>query len=199
MLRCASGAKKQQLYDEVRWADLDNFLVEHYTELKGLDEQIKQHYAQFMSAFNQLGLDPLLFGMDNQDEVQQAYLLALTSQFLVVVTQVNHDEKSLEILKKDLSFDSPKNLMALASTGFSLQANQAINNHIQGFSTAFLSTSNPSDMVAFATAIANWDTFTGDERIQEKAWFKRWIEPAQSSLVHCKKRSPIKPKRVGKR
>lgn len=74
--------------------------MEHYTELKGLDEQIKQHYAQFMSAFNQLGLDPLLFGMDNQDEVQQAYLLALTSQFLVVVTQVNHDEKSLEILKK---------------------------------------------------------------------------------------------------
>lgn len=72
--------------------------------------------------------------------------------------------------------------MALASTGFSLQANQAINNHIQGFSTAFLSTSNPSDMVAFATAIANWDTFTGDERIQEKAWFKRWIEPAQSSF-----------------
>ncbi|MCR9386381.1 T6SS effector BTH_I2691 family protein [Vibrio metoecus] len=174
--------KDNSFIDEVRWADLDNFLVEHYTELKGLDEQIKQHYAQFMSAFNQLGLDPLLFGMDNQDEVQQAYLLALTSQFLVVVTQVNHDEKSLEILKKDLSFDSPKNLMALASTGFSLQANQAINNHIQGFSTAFLSTSSPSDMVAFATAIANWDTFTGDERIQEKAWFKKWIEPVQSSF-----------------
>lgn len=92
--------KDNSFIDEVRWADLDNFLVEHYTELKGLDEQIKQHYAQFMSAFNQLGLDPLLFGMDNQDEVQQAYLLALTSQFLVVVTQVNHDEKSLETLKK---------------------------------------------------------------------------------------------------
>ncbi|EGR1070931.1 hypothetical protein EFU51_11305 [Vibrio cholerae] len=179
--------KDNSFIDEVRWADLDNFLVEHYTELKGLDEQIKQHYAQFMSTFNQLGLDPLLFGMDNQDEVQQAYLLALTSQFLVVVTQVNHDEKSLEILKKDLSFDSPKNLMALASTGFSLQANQAINNHIQGFSTAFLSTSNPSDMVAFATAIANWDTFTGDERFKDKAWFKRWIEPAQSSFGALKK------------
>ncbi|HDI3207818.1 TPA: hypothetical protein PMB08_003313 [Vibrio cholerae] len=179
--------KDNSFIDEVRWADLDNFLVEHYTELKGLDEQIKQHYAQFMSAFNQLGLDPLLFGMDNQDEVQQAYLLALTSQFLVVVTQVNHDEKSLEILKKDLSFDSPKNLMALASTGFSLQANQAINNHIQGFSTAFLSTSSPSDMVAFATAIANWDTFTGDGRIQEKAWFKKWIEPVQSSFSALQK------------
>ncbi|EPZ4991327.1 T6SS effector BTH_I2691 family protein [Vibrio cholerae] len=179
--------KDNSFIDEVRWADLDNFLVGHYTELKGLDEQIKQHYAQFMSAFNQLGLDPLLFGMDNQDEVQQAYLLALTSQFLVVVTQVNHDEKSLEILKKDLSFDSPKNLMALASTGFSLQANQAINNHIQGFSTAFLSTSNPSDMVAFATAIANWDTFTGDERFKDKAWFKRWIEPVQSSFSALQK------------
>ncbi|HFG1917812.1 T6SS effector BTH_I2691 family protein [Vibrio cholerae] len=179
--------KDNSFIDEVRWADLDNFLVEHYTELKGLDEQIKQHYAQFMSAFNQLGLDPLLFGMDNQDEVQQAYLLALTSQFLVVVTQVNHDEKSLEILKKDLSFDSPKNLMALASTGFSLQANQAINNYIQGFSTAFLSTSSPSDMVAFATAIANWDTFTGDGRIQEKAWFKKWIEPVQSSFSALQK------------
>ncbi|WWM74748.1 T6SS effector BTH_I2691 family protein [Vibrio cholerae] len=179
--------KDNSFIDEVRWADLDNFLVEHYTELKGLDEQIKQHYAQFMSAFNQLGLDPLLFGMDNQDEVQQAYLLALTSQFLVVVTQVNHDEKSLEILKKDLSFDSPKNLMALASTGFSLQANQAINNHIQGFSTAFLSTGNPSDMVAFSTAIANWDTFTGDGRIQEKAWFKKWIEPVQSSFSALQK------------
>ncbi|EOX3403837.1 T6SS effector BTH_I2691 family protein [Vibrio cholerae] len=179
--------KDNSFIDEVRWADLDNFLVEHYTELKGLDEQIKQHYAQFMSAFNQLGLDPLLFGMDNQDEVQQAYLLALTSQFLVVVTQVNHDEKSLEILKKDLSFDSPKNLMALASTGFSLQANQAINNHIQGFSTAFLSTSSPSDMVAFSTAIANWDTFTGDGRIQEKAWFKKWIEPVQSSFSALQK------------
>ncbi|EPO0035680.1 T6SS effector BTH_I2691 family protein [Vibrio cholerae] len=179
--------KDNSFIDEVRWADLDNFLVEHYTELKGLDEQLKQHYAQFMSTFNQLGLDPLLFGMDNQDEVQQAYLLALTSQFLVVVTQVNHDEKSLETLKKDLSFDSPKNLMALASTGFSLQANQAINNHIQGFSTAFLSTSSPSDMVAFSTAIANWDTFTGDGRIQEKAWFKKWIEPVQSSFSALQK------------
>ncbi|OXX35478.1 hypothetical protein B9J90_10260 [Vibrio sp. V09_P4A23P171] len=168
--------------DEVRWADLDNFLVEHYTQLKGLDEQIKQHYAQFMSAFNQLGLDPILLGIDNQDEIQQAYLLALISQFLVAVTQVNHDEKALETLKKELSFDSPKNLMALASTGFSLQANQAINSHIQGFSTAFLSTGNPSDMVAFSAAIANWDTFTGDGRIREKAWFKTWIEPVQSSF-----------------
>lgn len=168
--------------DEVRWADLDNFLVEHYTQLKGLDEQIKQHYAQFMSAFNQLGLDPTLLGIDNQDEIQQAYLLALISQFLVAVTQVNHDEKALETLKKELSFDSPKNLMALASTGFSLQANQAINSHIQGFSTSFLSTGNPSDMVAFSAAIANWDTFTGDGRIREKAWFKTWIEPVQSSF-----------------
>lgn len=168
--------------DEVRWADLDNFLVEHYTQLKGLDEQIKQHYAQFMSAFNQLGLDPILLGIDNQDEIQQAYLLALISQFLVAVTQVNHDEKALETLKKELSFDSPKNLMALASTGFSLQANQAINSHIQGFSTSFLSTGNPSDMVAFSAAIANWDTFTGDGRIREKAWFKAWIEPVQSSF-----------------
>ncbi|ASU21449.1 hypothetical protein CCZ37_02045 [Vibrio qinghaiensis] len=168
--------------DEVRWADLDNFLVEHYTQLKGLDEQIKQHYAQFMSAFNQLGLDPILLGIDNQDEIQQAYLLALISQFLVAVTQVNHDEKALETLKKELSFDSPKNLMALASTGFSLQANQAINSHIQGFSTSFLSTGNPSDMVAFSAAIANWDTFTGDGRIREKAWFKTWIEPVQSSF-----------------
>ncbi|MBF4243912.1 hypothetical protein EA004_02485 [Vibrio anguillarum] len=168
--------------DEVRWADLDNFLVEHYTQLKGLDEQIKQHYAQFMSAFNQLGLDPILLGIDNQDEIQQAYLLALISQFLVAVTQVNHDEKALEILKKELSFDSPKNLMALASTGFSLQANQAINNHIQEFSTSFLSTSSPGDMVAFSAAIANWDTFTGDGRIREKAWFKTWIEPVQSSF-----------------
>ncbi|AEH34213.1 T6SS effector BTH_I2691 family protein [Vibrio anguillarum] len=168
--------------DEVRWADLDNFLVEHYTQLKGLDEQIKQHYAQFMSAFNQLGLDPILLGIDNQDEIQQAYLLALISQFLVAVTQVNHDEKALETLKKELSFDSPKNLMALASTGFSLQANQAINSHIQDFSTSFLSTGNPSDMVAFSAAIANWDTFTGDGRIREKAWFKTWIEPVQSSF-----------------
>ncbi|ENM5756971.1 T6SS effector BTH_I2691 family protein [Vibrio mimicus] len=179
--------KDNSFIDEVRWADLDNFLVEHYTELKGLDEQIKPHYAQFMSAFNQLGLDPILFGMDNQDEVQQAYLLALISQFLVAVTQVNHDEKSLENLKKELSFDSPKNLMALASTGFSLQANQAINNYIQGFSTSFLSIGSPSDMVAFSTAIANWDTFTGDGRIQEKAWFKKWIEPVQSSFSALQK------------
>lgn len=179
--------KDNSFIDEVRWADLDNFLVEHYTQLKGLDEQIKPHYALFMSAFNQLGLDPILFGMDNQDEVQQAYLLALISQFLVAVTQVNHDEKSLENLKKELSFDSPKNLMALASTGFSLQANQAINNHIQGFSTSFLSIGSPSDMVAFSTAIANWDTFTGDGRIQEKAWFKKWIEPVQSSFSALQK------------
>lgn len=76
--------------------------------------------------------------------------------------------------------------MALASTGFSLQANQAINNHIQGFSTAFLSTSNPSDMVAFATAIANWDTFTGMNVFRRKHGLRDGLNPLNRVLVHCK-------------
>lgn len=179
--------KSHRFHNEVRWADLDNFLVEHYTELKGLDAQIELHYAQFMSAFNQLGLDPTLLGLDNQDESQQAYLLALISQFLTVVTQANSDENGLERLKKELSFDSPKNLMALASTGFSLQANQAINSHIQGLSDTMFAADNSNDMLALSTAIANWDTFTGDARIQEKAWFKAWIEPVQLSFGALKK------------
>lgn len=179
--------KNYIFHDEVRWNDLDNFLIQHYTELKGLDEQIQLHYARFMSALNHLGTDPVLLGLDNQDEYQQAYLIELVSQFLVVVVQANQDEKGLEKLKKELSFDSPKNLMALASVGFSLEANRAINSHINEFKNSLLSTSSPSDMVALSSAIGNWVTFTGDSRIQEKAWFKSLIEPVQMSFVALQK------------
>ncbi|WP_136483679.1 T6SS effector BTH_I2691 family protein [Vibrio sp. H11] len=174
--------KNNVFHDEVRWDDLDNFLIEHYTQLEGLDEQIQAHYAKFMTAFNQLGTDPVSLGIDNQDAYQQAYLMDLVSQFLAVVTQANSSEKGLARLKKELSFDSPKNLMALASAGFSVEANKAINEHVKDFSTSFLSLSTPSDMVALSTAIANWDTFTGDSRIQEKAWFKSLIDPIQLSF-----------------
>ncbi|WGY45601.1 T6SS effector BTH_I2691 family protein [Vibrio sp. ABG19] len=174
--------KNNVFHDEVRWDDLDNFLIEHYTQLEGLDEQIQAHYAKFMAAFNQLGTDPVSLGIDNQDAYQQAYLMDLVSQFLAVVTQANSSEKGLARLKKELSFDSPKNLMALASAGFSAEANKAINEHVKDFSTSFLSLSTPSDMVALSTAIANWDTFTGDSRIQEKAWFKSLIDPIQLSF-----------------
>ncbi|EKO3519594.1 hypothetical protein LA983_004074 [Vibrio fluvialis] len=179
--------KNNIFHDEVRWNDLDNFLIQHYTELKGLDEQIQVHYARFMSALNHLGTDPVLLGIDNQDEYQQAYLIELVSQFLVVVVQANQDEKDLEKLKKELSLDSPKNLMALASVGFSLEANRAINSHVKDFNNSLLSTSSPSDMVALSSAIGNWETFTGDSRIQEKAWFKSLIEPVQMSFVALQK------------
>lgn len=174
--------KNNVFHDEVRWDDLDNFLIEHYTKLEGLDEQIQAHYAKFMTAFNQLGTDPVSLGIDNQDAYQQAYLMDLVSQFLTVVTQASNSEKGQARLKKELSLDSPKNLMALASSGFSVEANKAINEHVKDFSNSFLSLSTPSDMVALSTAIANWDTFTGDSRIQEKAWFKSLIEPIQLSF-----------------
>ncbi len=173
--------------DEVNWGDLDAYLIEHYTQLKGKDERIAALYDDFMMAFNQLGTDPLALGLDNQDEYDQAYLLTLISQFLTVVKQVPTKEAQIQHLDKALSLDSPNNLFALASLGFSMQNWQALNEYIDNISQSVLSTSSPGDMTAFWSRLADWDAFTGDTRIQDKVWFKALIEPVQLSFLALQK------------
>ncbi|MCW8336558.1 T6SS effector BTH_I2691 family protein, partial [Vibrio paucivorans] len=101
--------------DEVNWDELDAFLTQYYTQVKGLDERIDVLYQDFMTAFEQLGTDPLVLGLDNQDEAHLTYLLSLTSQYLAVVKQAVNTEQANEQLKQALSLDSPKTLFALAS------------------------------------------------------------------------------------
>ena len=173
--------------DDVNWSDLDAYLIEHYTLLKGKDERIAALYDDFMAAFNQLGTDPLALGLDNQDEHDQAYLLTLISQFLTMVKQVPTKEAQIKDLDKALSLDSPNNLFALASLGFSMQNWQALNEYIDNISQDVLSTSSSGDMTAFWSRLADWDAFSGDTRIQDKVWFKALVEPVQLSFLALQK------------
>lgn len=173
--------------DDVNWSDLDAYLIDHYTLLKGKDERISTLYDDFMAAFNQLGTDPLALGLDNQDEHDQAYLLTLISQFLIVVKQVPTKEAQIQHLDKALSLDSPNNLFALASLGFSMQNWQALNEYVESISQSVLSTSSPGDMTALWSRLADWDAFTGDTRIQDRVWFKALIEPVQLSFLALQK------------
>ncbi|PMM06375.1 hypothetical protein BCT63_06535 [Vibrio kanaloae] len=169
--------------DEVNWDELDAFLTQYYTQVKGLDEHIDVLYQDFMTAFEQLGTDPLALGLDNQDEAHLAYLLSLTSQYLAVVKQAVNTEQANEQLKQALSLDSPKTLFALASLGFKLENWQALNVYIDELGNSLLSMDNASDMVAVSGAIANWGGFTGDVRMHDKAWFKALAEPVQLSFT----------------
>ncbi|WGW00132.1 T6SS effector BTH_I2691 family protein [Vibrio sp. YMD68] len=169
--------------DEVNWDELDAFLTQYYTQVKGLDERIDVLYQDFMTAFEQLGTDPLPLGLDNQDEAHLAYLLSLTSQYLAVVKQAVTTEQANEQLKQSLSLDSPKTLFALASLGFKLENWQALNAYVDELGNTLLSMDNSSDMVTVSGAIANWGGFTGDVRMHEKAWFKALTEPVQLSFT----------------
>ncbi|MGD8109963.1 T6SS effector BTH_I2691 family protein [Vibrio sp. TRT 17S01] len=169
--------------DEVNWDELDAFLTQYYTQVKGLDERIDVLYQDFMTAFEQLGTDPLVLGLDNQDEAHLAYLLSLTSQYLAVVKQAVNTEQANEQLKQALSLDSPKTLFALASLGSKLENWQALNAYVDELGNSLLSMENPSDMVTVSGAIANWGGFTSDVRMHDKAWFKVLAEPVQLSFT----------------
>ncbi|RTZ17955.1 hypothetical protein EJ063_03975 [Vibrio aquaticus] len=173
--------------DEVNWDELDAFLTQYYTQIKGLDERIDALYQDFMTSFEQLGTDPLALGLDNQDEEHLAYLLSLTNQYLAIVKQAVTTEQANEQLKQALSLDSPKTLFAIASLGFSLDNWQALNSYVDELKPGLLSVESASDMVALSSAIANWEAFTGDARMHDKAWFKALAEPVQLSFIALQK------------
>lgn len=173
--------------DEARWDELDAFLTQYYKQIEGLDKRIDVLYQDFMDAFETLGTDPLVVGLDNQDENHLAYLLSLTNQYLAVVMQAVNTEQAYEELKAQLSLDSPKTLFSLASFGFSLENVQALDKHVEELKNSLISLDSPSDMVAVSGAVANWGSFTGDSRIQEKVWFKTLAEPVQLSFMALQK------------
>ncbi len=173
--------------DEARWDELDAFLTQYYKQIEGLDKRIDVLYQDFMEAFETLGTDPLVVGLDNQDENHLAYLLSLTNQYLAVVMQAVNTEQAYEELKAQLSLDSPQTLFSVASFGFSLENAQALDKHVEKIKNSLLSLENSSDMVAVSGAIANWGSFTGDSRIQEKVWFKALAEPVQLSFAALQK------------
>lgn len=173
--------------DEVNWTELDDFLTQHYNQLKGIDEKISALYQDFMTAFKQLGTDPLVVGLDNQDETHLSYLLSLTSQYLAVVKQAVNTEEELERLNESLSLDSPKTLFAIASLGFKLENWKAIDTYVEELKNTLLSLDSKGDIVAVSGAIANWGEFTGDSRIQDKAWFKALSTPVQLSFAALQK------------
>ncbi len=173
--------------DEVNWQELDSFLIRYYEQVEGLDERIDDLYQDFMTVYEELGTDPIVLGLDNQDQTHLSYLLSLTSQNLAVVKQAVNTEQAHEELKHKLSLDSPQTLMSLASLGFSMENVQALNEHIEDLNSRLLSLDNSSDMVAVSGAIANWTGFSGDSRVQAKVWFKALAEPVRLSFTALQK------------
>ncbi|OCH12680.1 hypothetical protein, partial [Aliivibrio sp. 1S128] len=169
--------------DEVNWSELDEFLTQHYTQLKDQDKRIAMLYQDFMEAFEQLGTDPLVIGIDNQDEDHLTYLLSVISQYLQVIKQAVNTEKEYATLESALSLDSPKTLFALASLGFSNDNLQVLNDHVEELSNHLISTNSSGDMGALSGAIASWGGFTDDIRIQDNKWFKALAEPVQLSFI----------------
>ncbi|WP_023604529.1 T6SS effector BTH_I2691 family protein [Aliivibrio logei] len=172
--------------DEVNWSELDEFLTQHYTQLKDQDKRIAMLYQDFMEAFEQLGTDPFVIGIDNQDEAHLTYLLSLISQYVQVIKQTVNTEKEYATLESALSLDSPKTLFSLASLGFSNDNLQALNDHVEDLSNHLLSTNSSGDMGALSGAIASWGGFTDDIRIQDNKWFKALAEPVQLSFIALK-------------
>ena len=171
---------------EVNWSELDEFLTQHYTQLKDQDKRIAMLYQDFMEAFEQLGTDPFVIGIDNQDEAHLTYLLSLISQYVQVIKQAVNTEKEYATLESALSLDSPKTLFSLASLGFSNDNLQALNDHVEELSNHLLSTNSSGDMGALSGAIASWGGFTDDIRIQDNKWFKALAEPVQLSFIALK-------------
>lgn len=169
--------------DEVDWEALEAFLSDHYNQLQGLDERIATRYKDFMHGLKQLSTDPAIVGVDNQDTDHLVYLLSLVSQYLVGVKHAINNEEAQAELNKVLDFDQPDNLLALASVGFSKDNWQALNEEVQKIKHHFLGSDKPGDMLALFSAIANYDGFTGDIRIQEKEWFKSLSEPVKKSFA----------------
>ncbi|ODP97660.1 T6SS effector BTH_I2691 family protein [Salinivibrio sp. SS2] len=169
--------------DEVDWEALEAFLSDHYNQLQGLDARIATRYKDFMYGLKQLSTDPVIVGVDNQDTDHLVYLLSLVSQYLVGVKHAINNEEAQAELNKVLDFDQPDNLLALASVGFSKENWQALNDEVQKIEHHFIGLDKPGDMLALFSAIANYDGFTGDVRIQEKEWFKSLAEPIKKSFA----------------
>ncbi|OOF04081.1 hypothetical protein BZG80_08500 [Salinivibrio sp. MA440] len=168
--------------DEVDWESLEAFLSDHYNQLQGLDARIATRYKDFMYGLKQLSTDPAIVGVDNQDTDHLVYLLSLVSQYLVGVKHAINNKEAQAELNKILDFDQPDNLLALASVGFSKKNWQALNDEVQKIEHHFIGLDKPGDMLALFSAIANYDGFTGDVRIQEKEWFKSLAEPVKKSF-----------------
>ncbi|OOF25485.1 hypothetical protein [Salinivibrio sp. IB872] len=169
--------------DEVDWEALEAFLSDHYNQLQGLDARIATRYKDFMHGLKQLSTEPAIVGVDNQDTDHLVYLLSLVSQYLVGVKHAINNEEAQAELNKVLDFDQPDNLLALASVGFSKDNWQALNDEVQKIEHHFIGLDKPGDMLALFSAIANYDGFTGDVRIQEKEWFKSLSEPVKKSFA----------------
>jgi hypothetical protein len=168
---------------DVNWEELDDFVTSHYSQLKDTSKRINNYLSDFMAAVTQLGIDPLILGLDNQYENHQAYLLNIVSQFLIVVKQVPELEEQMKELDELLSFDSPNNLLALAPVGFSFDNWEALNDHINEGGKPLIDPFSAGDMDAFWSRFSEWDSFTGDARIQEKAWFQSLVLPIQKSFA----------------
>ncbi len=173
--------------DEVDWQALDTFVAKHSLAVKGRDEAVLALYDDFLAAINLLGADPLVVGIDNQDEDHISYLMSLMYQYLVVLKQAAVTEQAFAELEKSLSQDSPENLLAMASFGFSEESKKELGTLVDEISKSFFSDSARGDMVAFSGAIANWGAFSSDARVRDKAWFKALKEPVQLALTALQK------------
>jgi hypothetical protein len=169
--------------DEVEWDALKSFLIEHYTKLNGKDERIKSGYREAANAVSQFKTESLAIGIDTQSSDDIAYLLDFTSQISVIFKLSGDDEEMAEHYNQIFSINSPKNLFALAPTGFSHQGWQALDEQMTGLKKQVFNTASPDDVTAFSAILSNWGGLAGDGRVQEKAWFLALAKPIQDDFA----------------
>jgi hypothetical protein len=168
--------------DEVEWDALKQFLIEHYTKLNGKDERIKSCYREAAYVVSQFKTESLAIGIDTQSSDDIAYLLDFTSQISVIFKLSGDDEAMAEQYNQIFSINSPKNLFALAPTGFSHQGWEALDKQMTGLKKQVFNTGSPDDVTAFSGILSNWEGLAGDGRVQDKAWFLALAKPIQDDF-----------------
>lgn len=169
----------QQFEDEVRWKDLDNFLLEYGEKLKPINQKIELRHHEFLDVMTQLGIQTERFGLDTQYFDGQRYLYTLFRQMLIGVVHASPSEDSVTLLKKKLSLHSPDNLLALGSFGFSKDLLDAIDKSTVGDSvlnSIFTGTG------IFIARLNEFRALNNVTSITKQLWYKELLQPLQDTI-----------------
>ncbi|MUK42557.1 hypothetical protein GNP61_13455 [Aliivibrio fischeri] len=183
-------------FDEIRWNELNEYLFEQYdklSELETLNSKLVYQHKEVTDTIEQMGIDPMYFGIDNQTEVGQRYLSELFSPITVELVQSGFNVPEIKhYLEKMLDLSNPNNLLALAPFAYSKEVVDELTTYSEG--EAALNMSSPSDMIALHTRLSEFDTLTSDVRIQDSDWYKLLhidIKAVFAAFIASNKANPI--------
>lgn len=165
--------------DEVRWKDLDNFLIKYGEKINKINQNITIRHSEFLDIMTQLGIETERFGIDTQYANGQKYLYSLFLQILIGVTQSASNEDSVKLLSKKLSLNSQDNLLSLSSFGFSIGLLKSINAQ----TNENLSLKSTGDNVKlFLERLNEWNDLNKCKEITEQGWYKKLLKPLQDTI-----------------